>query len=88
MSGEVPGLREANGLPEVIQRDSTKLAKALNRRGIVKGEQVRYASIILGCNGIDAALAYVRDLPDALVPLEAAEEAHYQDLQRPPAPPP
>jgi len=80
MSGEVPGLRAASGLPEVGKRDMTRLAKALNKRGIV-GEQVRYASIILGCNGIDAALAYVRDLPDALVPLEAAEEAHYQDLQ-------
>ena len=65
-------------------RDEKRLIEALQQQHVMPS-QVRMASIILACNGIEAALEYVNGLtstaPDqAIVPLEAAEYAHLEDL--------
>jgi len=65
-------------------RDERRLIKALQQHHVTLME-VRMASIILACNGIEDALKYVSGLtstaPDqANVPLEAAEYVYLEDL--------
>jgi EAL domain-containing protein (putative c-di-GMP-specific phosphodiesterase class I) len=63
-----------------MSRETRTLFKALQARGCTE-LQGFYASTILACNGLDAALKYVAELPDGLLPLEAAEELYHQELQ-------
>lgn len=63
-----------------MSRETRMLVKALRARGCSE-LQCFFAGTILACNGLDAALKYVAELPDGLLPLEAAEELHYQELQ-------
>jgi len=67
-----------------MKRDQKRLLKALQELPHVTPFQVKCACIILGCNDLDEALKYVRDLavaaPDYIVPSEAAEALYHEQL--------
>jgi len=61
-----------------MRKESRRLLKALRASGNVTPDRVRMASIILSCNGIEAALDYVIG---ACVSVEAAEIEWHENLQ-------
>ncbi|MFH0938206.1 MAG: hypothetical protein V1899_02860 [Planctomycetota bacterium] len=63
--------------------DSRKLVTAIRERQkqvYVSELQVRMAATILACNGIDAAIEFVAKMPNAVMPIEAAEEMWLDDM--------
>jgi len=67
-----------------MSRDSQNLVKALRELPHVTELQVFYASSILSCCGLGAALAYIKGLKDHMcptLPLEAAEAVWHEEIQ-------
>ena len=66
-------------------KDTTKLLRALQKRAAqiyVPNHQVQMAAIIMRVNGIEAALNYVKDLPDGKPSIEAVFEFYLEESLR------